>query len=91
MTTQQSTARIPTTETAVYTGWREWMAWIRPWYRGAVQTGTGLIEGHIYPDCERLARQTSTPQEGAGWLDPNGAAMCPPCKTRHDAREERPS
>lgn len=64
------------------------LAWIRPWYVGAVQLGTGLLEGHIYRDCERLARQTSTPQEGAGWLDPSKGPICPPCLERHEAGEE---
>jgi hypothetical protein len=65
--------------------------WIRPWYIGAVQHHTGLIEGHIYPDCERLLRAHAEPREGAGWLDPNIGPTCPPCKGRHDAGEERPS
>jgi hypothetical protein len=76
---------------AAHTSSPEWMSWIRPWYVGAVQPGTGLIEGHIYRNCDRLARQTSTPQEGTGWLNPAEGPVCGPCKTRHDAGEERPS
>ncbi|MFI7468197.1 hypothetical protein [Nonomuraea sp. NPDC049646] len=79
------------TEAAAHAGWREWMSWIRPWYVGAVQPHSGLIEGHMYPDCDRLARQTSTPQEGAGWLNPSEGPVCASCKTRRAAREEQPA
>jgi hypothetical protein len=63
--------------------------WIRPWYIGAVIGG--FIEGHIYPDCQRLLRTTSEPQEGVGWLDPQVGPVCASCKKRHDAGEERAS
>ncbi|UBU10006.1 hypothetical protein [Nonomuraea gerenzanensis] len=66
-----------------------WLNWIRPWYVGVVLTG-GHFEGHIYPDCERLLRITSEPQEGAGWLDPADPRTCGSCQERHDAGEEPP-
>ncbi|WP_188187997.1 hypothetical protein [Nonomuraea sp. SYSU D8015] len=74
---------------ATRTGWRAWMSWIRPWYIGAVIGGD--IEGHIYPDCERLLRIESEPREGAGWLDPAQGPVCDPCKARHNVGEERPA
>lgn len=65
-----------------------WLGWIRPWYVGAVQPGTGLIEGHIYPDCARLLRIESEPREGTGWLDPQQEPICGLCNERHANGEE---
>ncbi|MFI6793635.1 hypothetical protein ACIBG4_40525 [Nonomuraea sp. NPDC050383] len=59
--------------------------WIRPWYVGAVLTHPqlgGHIEGHIYPDCERLLRIESQPREGSGWLDPHTGYVCASCTDR---------
>jgi hypothetical protein len=52
------------------------ITWIRPWYPAGHM-------GHIYDDCELLLRWESEPQEGAGWLDPNGRDVCRPCLKRH--------
>lgn len=84
------TTFTPNSIAAARTGWPAWLAWIRPWYVGAVVTG-GLIEGHIYPDCSRLARATSEPQQGAGWLDPDTGAVCGSCLARHHNGEEQPA
>lgn len=66
-----------------------WVRWIRPWYVGAVINGQ--IDGHIYPDCDRLLRIANQPQEGTGWLDPTQGPICEACLTRHNAGEERPA
>jgi hypothetical protein len=48
-------------------------AWIRPWYPGG---GAG---DHIDRDCPTLAKQTSTPVEGSGWMDPKKGVACATC------------
>ncbi|GAA2990411.1 hypothetical protein GCM10017559_08030 [Streptosporangium longisporum] len=53
------------------------LGWIRPWYPGGVT-------GHIYADCEQLLHTTPEPQEGAGWLNPQGDRVCTACAERHD-------
>lgn len=64
--------------------------WVRPWFTGGVDvwlTGRNngcTITGHIYADCEELARWDVTPTEGAGWLDPRGDDTCPCCLHRFD-------
>ncbi|MFF3443593.1 hypothetical protein [Streptosporangium sp. NPDC002721] len=47
--------------------------WIRPWWRGY---GAG---DHARLDCPVLARQTSTPVEGSGWLNPQAGITCTTC------------
>ena len=53
------------------------LGWIRPWYPA------GHV-GHTDVDCPDLRRWVSDPQEGPGWLDPQGKNVCHPCvKTSH--------
>lgn len=58
---------MTTTTTTDMTGW------IRPWWPGH---GAG---DHTRADCPELAKQTSEPVEGSGWLDPNIGLVCPTC------------
>lgn len=51
--------------------------WIRPWW-------PGRDGDHINAECPTLARETSAPKEGAGWLDPATATLNDLCQECFD-------